>query len=79
MSKLTKFQDSAVKNTAEVKGGFFFNSFLKQPTHCAPVQPTYCAPAQPTYCAPVAPKPVYHAPCTPVVPYSFSWKLGKWC
>jgi hypothetical protein len=71
MSKLTKFNDIAVANTENVKGGFFSKPSCgtSYQSYCAP-KPTYCAPVQPTYCAP---KTTYCAPVLPKISFSFSW------
>lgn len=82
MSNLTKFQKDAVKNTANVKGGFFFgNSCAPAPSYCAP-KPVCTPPPAPcgtgTYGTP-APKPVSCAPTLPKISFSFSFGFGGGC
>jgi hypothetical protein len=79
MSKLTKFNDLAIADSQNVKGGFGWlsNSCAPKPSYntCAPA-PSYntCAPA-PSYNT-CAPAPSYNT-CAPVLPkISFSFSFG---
>ncbi len=78
MSKLTKFNDSEIANTENVKGGFFFLSAPKT-SYCAPQQQSYYAPQQPTCYAPQQPTYCAPKPSLPKISLNFSWGFGGGC